>query len=138
MTQFLTWVFCISWLAMLFTLIGLARYKGKVKVRVHVAELLEDRGVAHYFINVTNLTNDLIVITHTTIGAVSVLNPSRPMPRSLQPGESWETWVSKKYADRRSGSIYLLNKAVVHLSNGKVIRSKRRRNVPKEGFIPGA
>jgi len=94
-----------------------------------------------YFVNVTNLSlkRDLEV-THVWFecrSQVNVLNHQRPVPRRLQPDESWETWIeAERIPQEFRENFHRL--ARVRLSNGRIIKSKLNRNVPSEGFVPGS
>lgn len=97
-------------------------------------------AVPCFFVNVTNLsrTRD-IEITHVWFASrnpVNILEPERPLPRRLRPDESWETWVAASAVPTRfPRDVYTLARA--RLSTGKILRSRRNRDVPTRGAIPG-
>ena len=54
-------------------------------------------------VNVVNLGQRPITITHVWFAfdpPVHVINPNRPLPKTLEPDEPWETWSSLSRVDR--------------------------------------
>lgn len=124
-------------LGWLFKIIAL---KQTVRVLCHRAFLLPN-GPECYFINVTNLSPQRKAeITHVWVACgedIHVLNSSRPLPRRIEPEESWETWVevARVPTEFRELAFDLVR---VRISNGRVIKSKENKNVPSAGFVPGS
>lgn len=120
-----------------YKIIGLAQH---VKVQCHRAYILPN-GPECYFINVRNASPQRDAeVTHVWITGESdihVINQARPLPRRLKPEESWETRVEVGLlpAEIREDAYCL---ARVRLSNGKVLKSNRNKDVPSAGFIPGS
>jgi len=109
-------------------------------VRCHRAFLLPS-GPECYFINVANLSLQRDAeITHVWIQAqeqIPVINPSRSLPKRLQPEESWETWiaVASLPSDIREDAF---ERARVRLSNGHTLESSKNLDVPVAGHVPGS
>jgi hypothetical protein len=125
-----------SVLQWLFKLIGLRQ---SVRVLCHRGVFLPS-GPDCYFINVTNLSLQRdAVVTHVWMdcgGKIQILNLSRPLPHRLKPEESWETWIEVKSLPS-SFRDNAFECARVHLSNGRVIKSKENKTVPSAGYVPG-
>jgi hypothetical protein len=125
----------LKWLVeQLFSLVTGRRH---VQVLVHRANFAAT-GRACYFVNVTNLSHERdVVITHVyfdTVPQVHALTNERPLPVRLKPDDPWETWVE---AERLPANEETFTLARVRLSNGKVIRSKKNKQVPTAGVVPG-
>ena len=111
----------------------------RIRVLVHRAFFLNNPE-EYFFINVTNLSRDrAIEITHIWFQShpeVHVLNPNRPLPKRLEPDETWETWirVNDLPANYRDDAFTL---ARVRMSTGSVAYSQRNINVPPVGAVPG-
>jgi len=60
----------------------------------------------------------------------------RPLPKRLRPDESWETWVE---ADRLPSGLgeSLFNLGRARLSTGRVVKSRKNKNVPAQGAVTG-
>ena len=119
-----------------FELVGLMQ---SVRVRTHLAFFASSRQQC-YFINVVNrsLKRD-VEITHVWIQGdeqIRIQNPDRNLPRRLKPEESWETWIPVDHLPKhlRNNAFEL---ARVRLSNGKVLKSRKNKNVPESGTIAG-
>lgn len=111
----------------------------KLQVRIHRAAF-EGGGPECYFVNVTNLSKTREVeITHVwfaTNPEVHILEPRRPLPKRLRPDGSWETWISvTELPIQCDEQVARLGR--VRMSNGAVMGSKKRREVPSRGFVPG-
>lgn len=124
----------LNWI---FNIVGLIQH---VKVRVHKA-YLRPNNVPCYFVNVTNMSlKRHAEVTHIWFecdGKVNVINPMRPLPKRLRPEESWETWIEvDKLPSSLGDTVYTL--ARVRLSNGSTLKSQLNKDVPSEGYIPGA
>ena len=93
------------------------------------------------FINVTNLSSQSeIEVTHIWIEGppkIHILNDKRRLPKRLKPQETWETWV--KLAELPSELVNDRTCSLVQarLSTGTVIQSKKNKDVPSEGYVPG-
>jgi hypothetical protein len=124
----------LDWLATAWS--GLSR----VRVRTHIASLLDD-DQASVFINVTNHSSRReLEITHVwleTTPSVDVVNTQRPLPKRLQPDESWETWIPIT-AVPSSYLAEVLRLARVRFSSGRVVKARPNLAVRPIGYIPGA
>lgn len=110
-----------------------------IRFTVHRAFFMRS-GRECFFLNVTNLSRTReIEITHVwfdTAPKVSALEPDRPLPKRLKPDESWETWIDAARLPAESHeSAFRLGR--LRLSTGTVIRSKKNKNVPPQGAVPG-
>jgi len=111
----------------------------KARVMVHKAYFINNT-CPYFFINVTNLSYQReIEITHVWFDCdfqVSVMQPSRPLPRRLKTDESWETWIEVDAIPKllRNNAFTL---ARVRLSSGEVITSVKNEGVPHTGTVPG-
>jgi len=111
----------------------------KIRLAVHKARFLHSDHF-FYFVNVTNLSRSReIEITHIWFDCkpqVHCLPPERPLPKRLKPDETWETWVDQILLPPELGDgVFELARA--RLSTDAVIKSKRNKNVPDVGFVPG-
>ena len=119
----------------------LIEHSRKIRFTVHRAYFLEV-GVECYFLNVTNLSSKKEVeITHvyfqeTNGNQVPVIQPDRPLPKRLQPDETWETWIRVELTPS-SLRPDPFKKARLRLSTGKIIKSRFNKNVPQTGEVPG-
>ena len=104
--------------------------------RVRLAFFVNGR-VPFLFVNVVNLSHDReIEITHVWFDVepeVNVVLDERPLPKRLQPDESWETWTEAAKLVHESHPETL---ARVRLSSGKVIKSRRTRTCPPLATSP--
>jgi hypothetical protein len=102
----------------------------RVRVRVHSAYFV-DGEVPYLFINVVNLSHDREVeVTHVWFD----IDPRVDVLLTERPDESWEAWVeAAKVAHVSSPET----RARVRLSSDRVIKSRRNRDVPPVGFVPG-
>lgn len=110
------------------------------RVRFTVHRAFFGNGKECLFFNVTNLSKDRnIVVTHIWIEAthqISVMQKDRPLPKRLEPDETWETWIEI----RQLPEMILNNPfktARLRLSSGRVIKSKENIGVPAQGVVPG-
>lgn len=107
-------------------LTGFVSSRRRVKCTVHTARL---GSVACAFVNVVNRSQERSVeITHVwfaTVPRVDVIRPERPLPKRLQPDESWETWIQVSELPGCAQNA-CFDKARVSLSSGRVIKSARR------------
>jgi hypothetical protein len=108
-------------------------------VLIHRARF-QTGGQEHYFVNVTNLSEDREVeITHVwfeTEPIVNVMRPDRPLPKRLKPDEPWETWISvDELPIKKDKQVYKLGR--VRMSTGAIVKSQENRQVPSIGFVPG-
>jgi hypothetical protein len=97
-------------------------------------------GPECFFINVTNVSRPRDVeLTHVwfdTTPQLTAIQAQRPLPKRLKPDEAWETWVEIDRIPTNLGeSVFELARA--RLSNGTVIKSKKNKDVPSVGTIPG-
>ena len=92
-----------------------------------------------FFVNLTNRSSKRdLEVTHVWFQGrrqIPVLQPERPLPVRLKPGECWETWIPVA-ALHQIVLPEALNLAHARLSNGAVIRSKPNINVPNYGRMP--
>jgi hypothetical protein len=111
----------------------------QLKLTVHRA-FFKHNGLDCCFINATNLSHVEIVITHVWFDCggqqIHALQSSRPLPKRLQPNETWETWIE---VNRLPVWVYRnpYGLARARLSNGTIVESQENKNVPEEGFVPG-
>ena len=114
-------------------------FKKRIIVKTHKARFIGNDAL-YLFINVKNqckysdvtITNISISDTRVT---VQIIEPKRPLPITLLPGNSWETWI--KYGNltyAMSASPYEL--VTVQLSNGKTYKSKHNTHVAPSGAVP--
>jgi hypothetical protein len=116
---------------------GVHQQRRRVRVRVHLAYFAASE-VPYLFVNVVNLSSGRDVeVTHVWFEIeprVDVLLAERPLPVRLRPDESWEAWVK---AAKVMSVPNPETRARVRLSSGRVIKSRRNRDVPPTGFVPG-
>ena len=110
----------------------------RLSVTVHRAVFQHTNAIC-YFINVTNLSDREIEVTHVwfeTGPQVHALQPDRPLPKRLQPDESWETWIE---AHRLPAWVHQdpYHLARARLSTGAVVESQKNEDVPDQGYVPG-
>ncbi len=111
----------------------------RVNLLVHHA-YFGHTGKACYFLNLTNRSHERdLEVTHVWFALepeVHAHPPDRPLPKRLKPDESWETWVE---ADRLpigvGESLFTLGRA--RLSTGRIVKSRKNRDVPSQGAVPG-
>ena len=111
----------------------------RVKVTVHTG-YIHGNSEKQIFVNVANLSTRRSV----ELGAawiegprrIPILNPWRPLPETLRPGESWETWLPLAAAESVIASK-LPYTARVRIAGGRVLRSRPNRSVPPAGTPPG-
>jgi hypothetical protein len=113
--------------------------------RRRVALLVHHAYFAHtdkacYFLNLTNRSRERdLEVTHVWFALepeVHAHPPDRLLPKRLKPDETWETWVE---ADRLplgvAESLFTLGRA--RLSTGRIVKSKKNRDAPSQGAVPG-
>ena len=110
----------------------------RLRLTVHRA-VFQHNNLLCYFINVTNLSERELEITHVWFDCkpqVHALQPDRPLPKRLKPDETWETWIE---AHRLPAWVhkdpYHLTRA--RLSTGAVVESQKNESVPDQGYVPG-
>ena len=115
------------------------RARRQVRFTIHPASFVGS-DVPMYFLNITNNSLERsIEITHVffdTEPEVHLMRPERPLPKRLEPEESWETWIEEEripLSARRAP--FRLGRA--RLSNGTIVRSVEDRGVPTMGMVPG-
>jgi hypothetical protein len=101
---------------------------------------LSPTGETCVFVNVTNRSRDrAIEITHVgfdTDPPIEVINLERPLPRRLEPDESWETWLPmKRVPEGQRPGILTLGR--VRFSDLTTIRTRENHHVPSRGYVPG-
>lgn len=108
------------------------------EVLIHRGIFLEDpESVPHYFVKVINRSRRDIAITDVWFDAnrpVPIMLPERPLPTRLRPHETWEGWIEAAALAQvpdveRSGRV--------RLAIGKLIRSRRNKNLPPSGPVAG-
>jgi hypothetical protein len=117
----------------------LFRSQRRLRLTVHRAYFLP-HGPECFFVNATNLSDSReIEITHIWFEGhpqIAVLHADRPLPKRLRPDETWETWIAvEAVPDPDHEQVY--SRARARLSNGKVVRSAKNKQVPYTGTIPG-
>jgi hypothetical protein len=112
----------------------------RVRVTLHEACFVAT-GTVCCFINVTNVSAEALELTHVWIEATPSVFPmhdERPLPKRLQPQESWETWIpSASLPAELATSPALFQSARARLSSGEVLSSVRNDSVPDYGRVPG-
>ena len=112
----------------------------RVRCTVHKAALSNAPDIEHAFIKVTNIsaTKD-VEITHVwfdTHPRVDVMNPHRRLPKRLKPDETWETWIeTSEIPEQERHDCF--ERARVRLSVGRIIRSKKGKDIPPNGYVAG-
>lgn len=131
-------VLFIAWIS---KIIWQAANKTKVKVLVHEAyfQNTNDHN-PYYFIKVANLsTKHAITITHAWIKDANknlhLINNERKLPHKLEPSDEWEVWIRK---DKVVDQIKIFKNVRIKLTNNKIIKSKRNKKVPEEGYVAGS
>jgi hypothetical protein len=119
------------------------RQRTEVHLRVHRALLTIREGrplqrpIDCYFLNVWNASPEKSVqVTHVYVVAadgthVAVL--TKPLPVLIGPMQEWETWI--EVADVPSGTA-VEDAARARLSDGSIIESVPRTDVPPAGAVP--
>jgi hypothetical protein len=97
-------------------------------------------GRACYFLNLTNRSSKRdLEVTHVWFALkpeVHAHPPDRPLPKRLKPDETWETWVEADRLPSGAGeSLFKLGRA--RLSTDRIVKSKKNKNVPSQGAVPG-
>jgi hypothetical protein len=111
----------------------------RIRVTVHVG-YFQSNPNKFVFINVVNLSPsreiEIVGVWFEARPRISVIEPTRALPKRLRPDESWETWV--RYDEvSRIPAVRLFNLARVRISTGTVIASVRNRTVPPAGTPAG-
>lgn len=111
-----------------------------LRLRVHRARFI-NTPTECYFINATNLSpNRVVEITHAWYEDgnhhISVMQPSRRLPKRLELDESWETWIElEKIPEANRATAYQNFRA--RISTGTVFKSEKNPDVPPYGSVPG-
>jgi hypothetical protein len=120
----------------------LSQRRRRVRVRTH--EAMFKASYKHcLMINVVNVGTRPLTITHVWLALdppIYVENAERSLPRRLEPDEPWETWVAFASPNSSLTSVpreELMRAARVRLSSGHVLKSRRGRDVPAAGAVPG-
>jgi hypothetical protein len=111
------------------------------RVAVHFGYFVAS-GARCCFINVTNLNPfEEIEVERVWLEfepPVFALPPDRPLPKRLQPFETWETWVPmSRFPARLPAEAECYGAARARLSNGEVMHSVENIGVAQRGSIPG-
>ena len=112
----------------------------RLRLLVHHA-CFSATGQACYFLNITNLSAQReVVVTHVWFALendeVHAKVSDRPLPKRLEPDETWETWVEADRLPADLGEkIFTLGRA--RLSSGPIVKSRKNKTVPSEGSVPG-
>jgi hypothetical protein len=127
----------VAWVADRIT--GWVQGRRKVRFTMHIATF-EGSSVACYFLTVANLSRDRdIEVTHVWMaldGDVQVRRTDRPLPKRLNPDESWATWIRANVLPLDIGER-VFTSGRVRLSSDKVIKSRKDTTVPSRGDVPG-
>ena len=113
----------------------------KVRATMHKAYFIGTKPpVWAYFINITNLSKRDIVVTHVGMDCREEYIPAGPqerdLPIRLKPFDTWETWIEfDKLPNGIHDNPYPHGR--VRLSTGRVIKTKRAKNIPPHGEVPG-
>jgi len=111
----------------------------RLRVTLHVAQFVRS-GTNCCFINVTNLSDIDVELTHVwmaTTPATFPDTPDRPLPKRLRPQESWEVWIPLSRLPVRSAGDDLHHLGRARLSTGVVVSSIANDSVPPSGSVPG-
>jgi hypothetical protein len=110
-----------------------------LRVTLHVAAFVAT-GTPCCFINVTNLSPSPLELTHVWLASTPPAfprNEDRPLPKRLEPQESWETWIPLETLPAYlTQPAQLFQLARARLSNGAVVHSVANE-VPGFGTVPG-
>jgi hypothetical protein len=110
-------------------------FKTDTIVLVHEAYLISNNDKPCYFIKIINRskTNDN-TITHIWIKDSPREKDllQKPLPHKLKPSEIFETWIEKKLINDQ---INIFKNVRVELSDGKIFKSKKNKNVRPIGYI---
>jgi hypothetical protein len=110
----------------------------KLRLTVHRAFFLPG-GPECFFINVTNLGDSDLVVTHIWIATTPeahVIQRDRPLPKRLQPQETWESWIRVEEVPTSARDV-VFDLARARLSTGDIVHSQRNEGVPNYGTVPG-
>lgn len=93
-----------------------------------------------YFLTITNLSKRDIVVTHVGMdcrGKYIAAEPQeRTLPIRIKPVDPWQTWIEfEKLPNWIHDNPYPHGR--VRLSTGRVIKTKRAKNIPPKGEVPG-
>lgn len=111
-----------------------------IRLTAHQARFANDLNRHYYFINVTNISEKPIEMTHAWYenGTDHVrVNPrERPLPARLDINEPWATWIAvDDLPEQHRESAF--DKFRVRLSTGDIFTSRREENIPPIGSVPG-
>lgn len=109
-----------------------------LRLRVHKAVFLHSFKEC-VFINAVNMRERPVEITHIWFDCnpqIPVMNHDRPLPKRLEPEETWETWmeVQNLPEDLQKNPF---NSVKARLSTGVIITSQKNEGVPDWGTVPG-
>lgn len=117
-------------------------YTGDPEIRLtsHQAVFRVSERTFFYFINVCNLMDRAIAITHVhyqdPTHHISITPRSRPLPVKLEAADVWCTFIRKGHLPLEF-SEDAFDKFFVRLVNGHVYRSKKEDSIMNEGSVPG-
>ena len=112
-----------------------------VRVTMHKACFCHtEPPVWAYFITITNLSKQDIVVTHVGMdcrGKYIAAEPQeRTLPKRIKPVDPWQTWIEfEKLPKWIHDNPYPHGR--VWLSTGRVIKTKKAKNIPAKGEVPG-
>ena len=113
----------------------------KVRATMHKAYFTgTDPLVCAYFFNITNLSKREIEVTHVWMDCrgkcISADPHERPLPKRFKPDEVWETWIE---FEKLPSWIHdnPIPHGRVRLSTGRIIKTRRKKNIPSKGSVPG-
>lgn len=97
-------------------------------------------GKPCYFLNITNRSRERdLEVTHVWFALepeVPAHPVDRPLPKRLRPDETWETWVEADRLPADLGeNLFKLGRA--RLSTRRIVKSRKNKNVPSQGAVPG-
>ncbi len=114
--------------------------QAKLRLTAHQARFRANERM-YYFVNVTNVHQVAVVVTHVHYRddqeSIPIRPRSRPLPSpSLSPGEPWSTFIGldripAEFRDRAYDMF------VVRLSTGDTYRSVKESTILPEGSVPG-
>lgn len=94
----------------------------------------------HYFLNITNVDERPLEITHVWYEDASchipVKRDSRPLPKRLEVSEAWSSWIPlSNLPEEARPNAY--DRFRLRLSTGEVFGSIKEDTVPPYGSVPG-
>lgn len=127
---------CFTWL--IDKILQARDSRAKVRVLVHEAFFVGGQNKdPFYFVKIINCSPEtMFTITHIWVKdssrEVDIINQERPLPHKLEKSDIWETWFPKDIIEDQNS---VFENVRIVLSNGKVYKSKKNKDVRPVGFI---